>query len=81
MEATIAKTKEILDLRRRILSTEIGITIKDVQSIYGISRRSAERRLQAILNVDTDINKWDKQNDVFVRYGRTGGDIYEQTTI
>lgn len=81
MEATIAKTKEILDLRRRILSTEIAITIKDVQSIYGISRRSAERRLQAILNVDTDINKWDKQNDVFVRYGRTGGDIYEQTTI
>ena len=52
MEATIAKTKEILDLRRRILSTEIGITIKDVQSIYGIGRRSAERRLQAILNVD-----------------------------
>lgn len=81
MEATIAKTKEILYIRRRILSTEIGITIKDVQSIYGISRRFAERRLQAILNVDADDDKWGKQNDVYARYGRTGGDIYEQTTI
>ena len=75
------KTKEILDLRQLILSTELGITIKDVQSIYGISRRTAERRLQAILNVDADVDKWKKQNEVYVRYGRTGGDINAKTTI
>ena len=58
MYATITKTKEILDLRRLILSTETGVTLRDVQSIYGISRRTAERRLQAILNVDASVDKW-----------------------
>ncbi len=81
MYATIAKTKEILDLRRLILGTETGITIRDVQSIYGISRRTAERRLQAILNVDASVDKWKKQNDVYLRYGKTGGDFNAQTTI
>ncbi|MBQ8459877.1 hypothetical protein IJ541_07230 [bacterium] len=81
MNATIAKTKEILDLRRRILGTETGITIRDVQSIYGICRRSAERRLHAILNVDAHVDKWTKRNDAYVRYGRTGGNGNAKTTI
>ena len=81
MEATIAKTKEILELRRLILSTETGVTLRDIQSIYRISRRTAERRLQAIMNVDAHVDKWTKRNDAYVRYGRTGGNGNAQTTI
>ena len=78
---TTKNTKEIFDLWRLILGTKTGITINEIQSRYGICRRTAERRINAIMNVDADVDRWTKRNGAYVRYGLTGGDVNAKTTI
>ena len=63
-----SRVSDILDLAVYMSSKVQGITISDIMSMYNVSRRTAERMRDSLLNIFPDIEEFELRNGYGARH-------------
>ena len=66
-----SRISDMLDLMTFMLSRVIGVTIPDIMERYNVSRRTAERMRDSLLNIFPDIEEIEVPEDDYKHWGFT----------